>query len=76
MANHRKSDAVDILYKIRGDKNVSDPAIYKELEQLEAIVEASYHKRNNYLNITLSSRYLGNLHLRRRAVLGFALQQI
>ena len=76
MANHRRADAVDILCKIRGDKDASDPAVRKELEQLEAIVEASHHKRNNYVNITLGGRYSGSLHLGRRAVLGFALQQI
>ena len=76
MANHRRADAVEILCKIRGDKDASDPTVRKELEQLEAIVEASHHKRNNYVNITLGGRYSGNLHLGRRAVLGFALQQI
>lgn len=76
MANHRKADAIDILCKIRGDKDVNDPSIHEELEQLEAIVEASHHKRNNYVNITLGGRYSGKLHLGRRAVLGFALQQI
>lgn len=76
MANHRKAEAIDILCKIRGDKDVNDPAIHVELEQLEAIVEASHHKRNNYVNITLGGRYSGKLHLGRRAVLGFALQQI
>jgi len=43
---------------------------------IEAVVEASYHKRNNYINIFLGGRYSGKLHLGRRAVLGFALQQI
>lgn len=76
MANHRRSDAIDILCKIRGDKNASDPTIQQELEQLEAIVELSHHKRNNYVNITLGGRYSGKLHFGRRAVLGFALQQI
>lgn len=76
MANHRRVEAIDILCKIRGDKQINDPAIHEEVEQLEAIVEASHHKRNNYLNITLGGRYSGKLHLGRRAVLGFALQQI
>jgi MFS family permease len=76
MANHRKEDAIEILCKIRGDKNVGDPIIRQELEQLEAIVQLSHHKRNNYVNITLGGRYSGKLHLGRRAVLGFALQQI
>jgi MFS family permease len=76
MAHHRKADAIDILCKIRGDKEVNDPAILKEVELIDAVVEASYHKRNNYLNLALGGRYSGKLHLGRRAVLGFALQQI
>jgi MFS family permease len=76
MAHHQKSDAIDILCKIRGDKDASDPAIVKEVELIDAVVEASYHKRNDYINIALGGRYSGKLHLGRRAVLGFALQQI
>lgn len=76
MANHRRGDAIDILCKIRGDKDINDPAIAKEVELLEAVVEASHHKRNNYVNIFLGGRYSGKLHLGRRAVLGLALQQI
>lgn len=76
MAHHRKTDAIDILCKIRGDKDVNDPDILREIELLEAVVEASYHKRNNYLNIALGGRFSGTLHLGRRAVLGLALQQI
>lgn len=76
MANHRRQEAVDILCKIRGDKSIQDEGIAKEIELLEAVVEASYHKRNNYLNIFLGGRYSGKLHFGRRAILGLALQQI
>src|ERR1700761_5167895 len=76
MANHRREEAIEILCKLRGDKDANDAMVHKELEQLVAIVEASHHKRNNYINITLGGRYSGNLHLGRRAVLGLALQQI
>ena len=76
MANHRNSEAIDILCKIRGDKEASNPDIVKEVELISAVVEASYYKRNNYVNIALGGRYSGKLHLGRRAVLGFALQQI
>ncbi len=76
MAHHRQPEARSILCKIRGDKDINDPAILEEVELLEAVVEASYNKRNNYINITLGGRYSGKLHLGRRAVLGFALQQI
>ncbi|RVX66884.1 hypothetical protein B0A52_09008 [Exophiala mesophila] len=76
MANHRKAEALEVLCKIRGDKDLSDPAIAQEAEIIEAVVEASYHKRNNYLNIALAGRYSGKLHFGRRAILGFSLQQM
>lgn len=76
MAHHRKTEAIDILCKIRGDKDPSDPDIIREVELINAVVEASYHKRNNYVNIVLGGRFSGKLHLGRRAVLGLALQQI
>ncbi|KIX99125.1 uncharacterized protein Z520_04701 [Fonsecaea multimorphosa CBS 102226] len=76
MAHHRNPEAIDILCKIRGDKAASDPDIVREVELINAVVEASYHKRNNYVNIALGGRYSGKLHLGRRAVLGLALQQI
>lgn len=76
MAHHHKSEAVEILCKIRGDKNVDDVDILKEVELLEAVVEASYHKRNSYINLFLGGRYSGKLHLGRRALLGLMLQQI
>lgn len=76
MAHHRRDEAIEILCKIRGDKDISDPGIAKEVELIEAVVEASYHKRNNYINIFLGGRYSGKLHLGRRAILGLVLQQI
>ena len=76
MANGRREEAVEILCKVRGDLQKNDPAIQEELQQLEAIIQASYHKRNSVLNLFLGGRYSGQLHLGRRAVLGLALQQI
>lgn len=46
-----------------------------EIEQLEAVVEVSYHKRNNFWNLAVG-RHSGRLHLGRRVWMGFALQQI
>lgn len=46
------------------------------MEQLDAIVESNHQKRNNLINIFLGGRHSGNLHLGRRAVMGFALQWI
>ncbi|KAI1155358.1 general substrate transporter [Nemania diffusa] len=76
IANNKRQDAIEILCKLRGDLSATDPKILAEVEQLDAIVEASHHKRNNLLNIVLGGRYSGNLHLGRRAVMGFALQLI
>ncbi|KAI0517565.1 general substrate transporter [Xylaria bambusicola] len=76
IANKKRQEAIDILCKVRGDLSATDPKIVAEVEQLDAIVEASHHKRNNLLNIVLGGRYSGSLHLGRRAVMGFALQLI
>lgn len=76
LANGRREDAIEILLKLRGDLTKDDERIRGELEQLDAIVEVSKHKRNNYINIFLGGRYSGQLHFGRRAVMGLALQQI
>lgn len=67
---------MDILCKLRGDLSPDDPVIVGEVEQLDAIVESTHHKRNDLINIFLGGRHSGNLHLGRRAVMGFALQWI
>src|SRR5690242_18718828 len=76
MAHDRRDEAVEILCKVRGDLKINDPSIQGELEHLHAIVEASKHPRNSYINLFLGGRHSGVLHLGRRAILGFALQQI
>ncbi len=76
MANNRREEAINIIAKIRGDLEPTDPKLMIEVEQLEAIIEASYHKRNDYINLCLGGRYSGKLHLGRRVVMGLLLQQI
>lgn len=76
IANGHRSQAIDILCKLRGDAGPNEPKILNEVEQLDAVVQASQHKRNNYVNLFLGGRYSGKLHLGRRAVMGLALQQI
>ena len=76
MANGRRDEAVDILRKICGDLAATDPKVIAEVEQLDAVIEASYHKRNNCLSLALGGRYSGKLHLGRRVAMGLALQQI
>ena len=76
IANHRRSEAIEILAKLRGDLSEQDSKIVSEVEQLDAIVESSQHKRNTYFNIFAGGRYSGSLHLGRRAAMGAALQTI
>lgn len=64
-----------ILGKGRGDLAHTDPILIAEIEQLEAVIEVSHHKRNNIHNIAFG-RYSGRLHLGRRVWMGFWLQQI
>jgi hypothetical protein len=75
IANNRRDEAIDILAKVRGDVAHNDPALVKEMEELEAIVQASHHKRNRIWNIAFG-RYSGRLHLGRRAWMGFFLMQM
>jgi len=76
MANNRREEAVHILSKIRGDLDLHDSKLLVEVQQLEATVEASYHKRNDFVNLIRGGRHSGKLHLGRRVVMGMALQQI
>lgn len=76
IANGKREQAIEILCKLRGDVSPTDAVIKDEIEQLDAVVESAYYKRNNLLNIALAGRYSGKLHLGRRAVMGFALQWI
>lgn len=73
--NGHRDDAVEILSRLRGGLSVNDPRIVAEMEELEAVVEASKHKRNHLWNIA-TGRHSGVLHLGRRAWMGFALQLI
>ncbi|OBS23075.1 hypothetical protein FPOA_03638 [Fusarium poae] len=76
ITNGKRQEAIDILCKLRGDLTPDAPEIVSEVAQLDAIVEATDQKRNDLLNIILGGRHSGNLHLGRRAIMGFALQWI
>lgn len=75
IAKGRREEAIEILSKIRGDLALNEPKLTAEVK-LDAVVEASHYRRNNYINLVLGGRYSGKLHLGRRVVMGFALQQI
>jgi MFS family permease len=68
----RRDEAVEILAKIRGDLTVDDPVLVAELEQLDAIVHSSHHKRYQFHNVTFG-RYSGRLHLGRRVALAIGI---
>jgi hypothetical protein len=76
VANGRRTDAIEILQKLRGDIGADDENLIKEIATLDAIVVDAKHKRNKYINIFLGGRYSGSLHLGRRALMGAALQTI
>ncbi|KAK5271443.1 hypothetical protein LTR99_001401 [Exophiala xenobiotica] len=75
MSQGRREESIEILRRIRGDVSEDDPELLAEVEQLQAVVEASHHKRNDFINL-IRGRYSGKLHLGRRVVLSLALQQI
>ena len=75
LSNGRKEEAVQILAKVRGDLAYDDSSLVAEMEQLEAVVEASHHKRNRLHNLAIG-RYSGRLHLGRRVWLSILLQQL
>lgn len=74
-ANGRREEAIQILAKLRGDLAYDNPSLVAEVEQLDAVVEASHHKRNRLHNLAIG-RYSGRLHLGRRVCLSILLQQL
>lgn len=73
--NGQRTDALEILSRLRGGLAHDDPKLVAEMEELEAVIESSKHPRNHIWNIA-TGRYSGSLHLGRRAWMGFALQLI
>ena len=74
MAIDRPAEAIDILRKVRGDLSLNDSNLVEEVEQLDAVIEASRHRRKDFLNLVLGGRFSGKVHLGRRVAMGFALQ--
>ena len=75
ISNGRREEAVQILAKVRGDLAHDDVSLAQEIQQLEAMIEASHHKRNQLINLAFG-RYSGRLHLGRRVFLSILLQQL
>jgi MFS family permease len=71
----RREEAVEILAKIRGDVPLNDPELVQELEQLDAVVVSSNHKRYKFHNVTFG-RYSGKLHLGRRVCLAIGIMMM
>lgn len=72
MSQGRHDEAVEILAKIRGDVPLDDPELVHELQQLDAVVVSSKHKRYSFLNVTFG-RHSGKLHLGRRVCLAIGI---
>ncbi|KAL2069461.1 hypothetical protein VTL71DRAFT_14140 [Oculimacula yallundae] len=72
ISHGRRQEAVDILAKIRGDVPLDDPELVQELQQLDATVISSKHKRYQFHNVTFG-RYSGRLHIGRRVCLAIGI---
>ena len=72
MAQGRREEAVEVLAKIRGDVPRDDSELVQELQQLDAVIVSSYHKRYRFLNVTFGC-YSGKLHLGRRVCLAIGI---
>lgn len=75
IANDRRTEAIEVLAKVRGDVSQDDPELLAEVEELEAVIEASKHSRNQIWDVAFD-RHSGHLHLGRRAWMGFFLIQM
>ena len=62
----RRDEALEILAKVRGDADLSDPSIQAEIAQLDAIVTSARSSRYSLHNLFLWGRHSGKLHLGRR----------
>lgn len=72
MTQNRRTEAIQILAKIRGDIPQDDPELRAEIEQLDTMVESSNHPRYRFLNVTFG-RYSGKQHLGRRVALAIGI---
>ena len=68
-------ESVEILAKIRGDLRFNDPTLVAELEQLDAVIRSSKHKRYQFHNVTFG-RSSGKLHLGRRVSLAMGIMMM
>ena len=72
ISKRRRTEAIEILAKIRGDLPHTSPIFLAEIEQIDAVVESSSHKRYRFQNVTFGT-FSGKLHLGRRVALAIGI---
>ncbi|KAJ9612480.1 hypothetical protein H2200_004077 [Cladophialophora chaetospira] len=75
IANGRRDEAVEILAKIRGDLEPTDPVLADEVSQLDVIVVNAKHARYSLVNMSFG-RHSGLLHLGRRVSLAIGIMMM
>lgn len=75
IANGRRDEAVEILAKIRGDLDLSDPVLAEEISQLDVIVVNAKHARYRLINMSFG-RHSSLLHLGRRVSLAIGIMMM
>jgi hypothetical protein len=75
IANDRRDEAVEILAKIRGDLDASDPALAAEIAQLDVIAVNAKQARYRLINVSVG-RHSGVLHLGRRVCLAIGIMMM
>lgn len=71
----RHDEAVEILDKVCDDLPLDHPEFGTELEQLDAVIHSSRHKRHQSHNVTLG-HYSGKLHLGRRVAVAIGIMMM
>lgn len=75
ITNGRRDEAVEILAKIRGDRQLTDPVLADEVSQLDVIIVNAEHTRYSLVNMSFG-RNSGLLHLGRRVCLAIGIMMM
>lgn len=75
IANGRREETIEILAKIRGDRDLSDQVLAEEVSQLDVIIVNAKHPRYSLFNMSFG-RHSGLLHLGRRVSLAIGIMMM
>lgn len=75
IANGQRDEALEILAKIRGDRDPADPVLAEEIAQLDVIVVNAKHPRYKLINMSFG-RHSSLLHLGRRVSLAIGIMMM